>query len=462
MTLITSISGIRGTIGGFPGDNLTPLDIVSCAAAYGAWLHTKAQPKRVVLGRDARISGKMVSELVGQTLIGMGIDLYNLDLSTTPTVEMAVPKLQAGGGIIITASHNPKDWNALKFLNHRGEFISAQDGQEIVSLIKANRYEFSPIQELGINHRPTELLDYHIERILDLPWVDKDLVASRQFKVAVDCINSTATLSVPPLLDALGCSYELINADLTGNFAHNPEPLPEHLQDLSNCVIEERCDLGIAVDPDVDRLALVCEDGEMFGEEYTIVAIADFILSQNAGNTVSNLSSTQALKVVTEKHGGKYFASAVGEVNVVEKMKEVGAIFGGEGNGGVIIPSLHYGRDALAGIAVFLTHLAQQQIPVSALKAGYPQFVMNKQKVSLKDGVDPDHIIQMMCDRYRDEDLFTMDGLKLIFKDEWVHMRKSNTEPIIRIYAESTDEYKATQLADKFVQEIAELTQDLS
>ena len=463
MTLIKSISGIRGTIGGKSGSNLTAIDIVACSAGFGSWILAQNKGRSVVVGRDARISGRMVSTLVAQALISMGIDVIDLDLSTTPTVEMSVTKLDAAGGIIITASHNPKEWNALKFLNHRGEFISAADGESILQNIADSAHTFSGINELGQIKSAPSMLDYHLQEILNLPLVNIDLVRDRKFSIAVDCINSTGAISIPPLLEKLGCRFELINAEMTGDFAHDPEPLPANLAELSNRVIEGQHDLGIVVDPDVDRLAFVCEDGEMFGEEYTIVALADFILKhQPGGKTVSNLSSTQALKDVTEKHGGQYFASAVGEVNVVEKMKEVDALFGGEGNGGVIYPALHYGRDALVGIALFLCHLAETGLPVSALRASYPSYVIDKKKVNLMSGIQPDQIIQMMKDRYRNHEKNTVDGLKLIFKNEWVHMRKSNTEPIIRVYTESKTEQSANDLGSKFVNEIEELCRDMA
>ena len=461
MTLIKSISGIRGTIGGKVGHNLTAVDIVSCTAGYGAWVLGQKLGNSVVVGRDARISGEMVSSLVVNCLRSLGIDVIDLGLSTTPTVEMAVIQCSAAGGIIITASHNPRQWNALKFLNHRGEFISAENGADILKLIASTDFDFASIDAIGSYAYDDGQLEHHLDKIINLDTVKAELIRSKSFTVVVDCINSTGAMSIGPLLKRLGCSYRMLNGEMTGEFAHNPEPLPAHLTQLSNAVIEGQYDLGIAVDPDVDRLAFVCEDGEMFGEEYTIVAIADYLLRQHPGNTVSNLSSTQALKEITLKHGGQYFASSVGEVNVVEQMKQTDAVFGGEGNGGVIYPALHYGRDALVGIALFLSHLAEVDMPVSALRASYPNYVISKQKVLLPEGLDPDHVVQLMKDRYRNHDIDTRDGLKLLLKHEWVHMRKSNTEPIIRIYAESKSADSAEKLGGKFVDEIEKLCQDL-
>ncbi len=461
VTLIKSISGIRGTIGGTPGDNLTAIDVVNCAAGYGDWLLSQQQGNKVIIGRDARISGPMVSALAAQTLTSLGLDVIDLGLSTTPTVEMAVVHLKAAGGIIVTASHNPKQWNALKFLNAAGEFISAEDGADILARINRNSFQFAAVSDLGSYQTDDTQLLHHIQKILDLPTVKVSLVQSRAFSVVVDCINSTGAISIPPLLDALGCKYQLLNDEMSGDFAHNPEPLPEHLQQLSNAVVSGHHDLGIVVDPDVDRLAFVCEDGEMFGEEYTIVALADYILRKTPGNTVSNLSSTQALKDITLKLKGQYFASAVGEVNVVNKMKETQAVFGGEGNGGVIYPALHYGRDALVGIALFLSHLAEVGVPVSTLKSSYPSYTIAKKKVSLPKGIEPDQIIHSMRERYRSHDHDTTDGLKLLLKNEWVHLRKSNTEPIIRIYAESKSGPEAEALAECYIGEIEELYRDL-
>lgn len=457
MTLIKSISGIRGTIGGQSGNNLTPLDIIQCCAAYGTWLLEKGNTPRVVIGRDARISGPMVYELAVNALLGLGIDVVDLHLSTTPTVEMAVTYENAGGGIIITASHNPKQWNALKFLNEKGEFISAQDGARILSIIEESEYNFAEVDMLGSRSSGAGHLQRHIDDILALDLVDADIVKAKNLKVVVDCINSTGALAFPPLLDALGVEYELLYDDLSGKFAHNPEPLPDHLSALMKHVQDNHYDLGISVDPDVDRLVFICEDGSMFGEEYTIVALADYILASTPGNTVSNLSSTQALKDVTLKHGGAYNAAAVGEVNVVTKMKETDAVFGGEGNGGVIYPALHYGRDAMVGTALFLSYMGTENKKASELRAALPDYHISKNKVQLGDDGNPDAVIQQMKDRYADLEKTDIDGLKLLFPGEWVHMRKSNTEPIIRIYAESSTADKADELAKRFVSEIESL-----
>ncbi len=447
MTLIKSISGIRGTIGGKSEKNLTPIDIVECTAGFGAWLIQGGRNKKVVVGRDGRISGQMVRDLSVSTLLAMGIDVIDLGLSTTPTVEMMVKQMNAGAGIIFTASHNPKEWNALKFLNEAGEFISAADGEEILKYIEDKNVEFAPVDILGNVSEYQNHISDHINSILALPYVNQKLISERKLKVVVDCINSTGALAVPPLLEALGVEYLLINDKSFGHFAHNPEPLAEHLVQLSNAVKEQEAQFGISVDPDVDRLAFVCEDGSMFGEEYTLVAIADFILSKSPGqNAVSNLSSTRALSDITKKHGGNYFASAVGEVNVVEMMKKQDAIIGGEGNGGVIVPQLHYGRDALAGIALFLTHVAEKNIPLTKLKESYPAYQMIKDKIQLTPEVDVYQIIQKLKEAFKDECLNEIDGLKIDFKAGWVHLRLSNTEPIIRIYAEATDEFTAKSL----------------
>ncbi|MBK8506373.1 MAG: phosphoglucosamine mutase [Saprospiraceae bacterium] len=454
MSLIKSISGIRGTIGGKTGDNFTPIDIVACCAGYGTWLKQSNGSAKVVIGRDARISGPMVHELAVQTLIGLGIDVIDLDLSTTPTVEMAVVFAKAQGGIIITASHNPEEWNALKFLNSRGEFISAEDGEDILTIIDAQDYDFAQVDRLGVRTYDKTAIARHIEAIMALALVEVKLVRNQKLKIAVDCVNSTGSISIAPLLDALGCEYQLINNDLSGRFSHNPEPLPEHLTALSNMMIEGNFDLGIAVDPDVDRLVFVCEDGSMFGEEYTIVTLADYILQYEGGATVSNLSSTQALKDVTIRHGYEYHAAAVGEVNVVAKMKAVKAAFGGEGNGGVIYPKLHYGRDALVGIAMMLSHLVKSKTTMSQIRFGLPEYTISKKKVALEKGLNPDEILQKLMLKYQDTEQNREDGLKLIFNGEWVHMRKSNTEPIIRIYAESATPVKADDLANRFLEEI--------
>ncbi len=454
MSLIKSISGIRGTIGGVAGSNLTPMDIVACCAGFGTWLKSTREKALVVIGRDARPSGPMVHELAVQTLLGLGIDVLDLGLSTTPTVEMAVIHEKAQGGIIVTASHNPVDWNALKFLNDRGEFISAQAGSDILDIIAAGQYHFASVENLGKRKTGQHALTKHIEAILSLDLVDRALIKNRRFKVAIDCINSTGSISMAPLLDALGCHYTLLNDDLTGWFSHNPEPLPENLTGLSTMVREGDYDLGIAVDPDVDRLVFISEDGSVFGEEYTIVALADYILPYEGGPTVSNLSSTQALKDVTIKHGFDYHAAAVGEVNVVAKMKEVGAVFGGEGNGGVIYPKLHYGRDALVGVALMLSYLARTGQTMSSVRRNLPGYVISKKKVTLPAEVDPDELITRLKEHHSGTVQNTEDGLKLIYNGEWVHMRKSNTEPIIRIYAESRNEQRANTLATQFQEEI--------
>lgn len=448
VALIKSISGIRGTIGGKAGDNLTPQDIVACTAGFGTLVLQSGAPSSVVIGRDARVSGEMVSHLVVQTLIAQGISVIDLGLSTTPTVEMAVTKLGAGAGIIITASHNPAQWNALKFLNQKGEFISAADGEALLRFITAGDIEYAEFDQLGQYQRMDGMIEYHIEQILALPLVDTEKVKNRRFKVVVDCINSTGAISVPPLLEALGCEVILLNGEPNGKFAHNPEPLPAHLEELCQKVRESKADLGIAVDPDVDRLALVCEDGSLFGEEYTLVAVADYVLQNRVGNTVSNLSSSRALHDVTQQHGGAYFAAAVGEVNVVEKMKTVNAVIGGEGNGGIILPELHYGRDALAGIALVLTHLAKAGKTLLELRQSYPQYQMIKDKITLTPSTDMARLLAKLQDKYAAENCNTIDGLKIDFAESWVHLRQSNTEPIIRIYAEAQDAKTAQALAD--------------
>lgn len=449
MTLIKSISGIRGTIGGKPGDNLTPVDVLECTAGFGVWLKRRGLPPKIVVGRDGRLSGNLVSQLAIQTLIAMGIDVIDTGLSTTPTVEMMVPRLGAGAGIIFTASHNPKEWNALKFLNERGEFISAQDGEEIIEIIKSKDLIFSDVDNLGNYAQVNDAISYHISKILEYKHINVEKIKSAALRVVVDCINSTGAISVPPLLDALGVSYTLINDDDFGQFAHNPEPLPKHLEQLSSTVIQTSSHLGISIDPDVDRLAFVCEDGSMFGEEYTLVAIADFILGKEKGNTVSNLSSTRALSDITIKHGGRYSASAVGEVNVVNEMKRTNALIGGEGNGGVIVPDLHYGRDALAGIALFLSLLAEKKLTMTALKASYPVYEIIKDKMDLTPDTDVDILYNKLKKEFSDEKLNDVDGLKIDFAEGWVHMRKSNTEPIIRIYAEAKDINTAQKLIQK-------------
>ncbi len=457
MTLIKSISGIRGTIGGKVDQALTPIDAVKFAAAYGSWLklHHPNQKLKVVIGRDARISGQMISDLVVSTLVGLGIDIVNLGLSTTPTVEVAVPMENAHGGIILTASHNPKQWNALKLLNEKGEFISGADGQDILKIAAEERFDFAEVDDLGIVVNDDSYMQKHIDAILALPLVDKKAIAAANFKIVVDAVNSTGGVFVPAILRALGVTeITELYCDPTGHFPHNPEPLPEHLTDLSNKILEVGADLGITVDPDVDRLALVCEDGSMFGEEYTLVACADYVLKHTPGSTVSNLSSTRALRDVTEVAGQVYAASAVGEVNVVVKMKELGAVIGGEGNGGIIYPELHYGRDSLVGIALILSHLAHQKKSLTALRDSYPRYVISKNKIELTPDIDVDAVLVAMTDKYANEEVDTTDGVKIYIGKEWVHLRKSNTEPIIRIYAESQDEVAANQLAERIVHEI--------
>ncbi len=456
MTLIKSISGIRGTIGGSVGDSLTPIDIVKFTAAFGSWIKQRAQKEQVkiVLGRDARISGDMVRQLSVGTLQGLGIDVLDLGLSTTPTVEMAVPLENADGGIILTASHNPKQWNALKLLNEKGEFINAQDGAEVLTMVEQDAYSFTEVDNLGSYTQDDTYIQKHIQAILDLPLVDTALIRSASFKVVVDAVNSTGGIAIPELLTALGVECVKLYCEPTGYFPHNPEPLAEHLTEISSLVVAEKADLGIVVDPDVDRLALVNEDGSMFGEEYTLVAVADYILSKQKGNTVSNLSSSRALRDVTEKHGGKYEAASVGEVNVVTKMKDTEAIIGGEGNGGIIYPALHYGRDSLVGVALFLTHLAEQKIKCSELRATYPAYFMSKIKIQLTPDFDVDALLKQMEEKYAHEQVSTIDGVKIDFAEEWIHLRKSNTEPIIRIYTESTTADKANALAERFMAEI--------
>ncbi|MEO7446383.1 MAG: phosphoglucosamine mutase [Ferruginibacter sp.] len=466
MALIKSISGIRGTIGGIPGDNLTPPDIVKFTAAYATWIKSlvetgiDAKPK-IIVGRDGRMSGPMVESLVIATLTGMGIDVINLGLSTTPTVEMAVSFLSANGGIILTASHNPKEWNALKLLNGDGEFINAAIGQQILDTAEAGDMVFATVDKCGTVVENGDMLQAHIEAILQHPAVDKAAIAAANFHIVVDPVNSSGALAVPALLASLGVeTVTLINADMHGRFAHNPEPLPENLADLSQEVIKQKASLGIAVDPDVDRLAFVCEDGSMFGEEYTLVAVADYVLSRTPGNSVSNMSSTRALQDITEKHRGKYFPSAVGEVNVVQKMKAENAVIGGEGNGGIIVPDLHYGRDALAGIAIFLTHLATSGKSIKKLRNTYPQYFISKNKINLENGLDPLAVFSRLKEKYRNNPVNTEDGLKIEFDKDWVHLRTSNTEPIIRIYAESSLETTADNIAMRLMKDIREAMAD--
>jgi phosphomannomutase len=460
MTLIKSISGIRGTIGGDPGQNLTPVDIVESISAYGYWLKTNHLNKKikVVIGRDARISGEMVENICIGTLQAMGIDVVNIGLSTTPTVEIAVPLENADGGIILTASHNPKQWNALKLLNNKGEFISAEDGKQLLSFIEKNQFSFASVEELGIVTFNDNYIDEHINKVLKLNHVDVNAIKEAELSVVIDAVNSTGGIIIPKLLKALNCKeITEIYCTPNGEFPHNPEPLAEHLEDLSNKVKEKNADLGIVVDPDVDRLAFVCENGEVFGEEYTLVAVADHITEKKPGNSVSNLSSTRALADVTIKNGGKYYASAVGEVNVVEMMKEKNAVIGGEGNGGVIFPELHYGRDAVVGIALFLTYLANKKLKMSDLKSSFPQYTISKNKLALTNSNNIDLLLEKISNNYKTVKQNKIDGLKLEFENEWVHMRKSNTEPIIRIYAESQNEKSAHKLGERFVEELKSL-----
>jgi phosphomannomutase len=456
MTLIKSISGIRGTIGGKVGENLTPLDAVKFAAAYGMWLKNNTSKKdvSVILGRDARISGKLVSGLVGNTLISLGIKVIDIGLSTTPTVEVAVQLDEADGGIIITASHNPKQWNALKLLNNKGEFLNAADGEEILKIAENESFEFVEVDDLGVFRKKQHYINRHISEVLKLNLVDVEAIKNAKFKVVVDAVNSTGGIAIPALLEKLGVECVALYCEPNGEFPHNPEPLKEHLTDISELVVKEKADLGIVVDPDVDRLALICEDGTMFGEEYTLVACADYVLGKTKGNTVSNLSSSRALKDITEKHGGNYKASAVGEVNVVAQMKASKAVIGGEGNGGIIYPESHYGRDSLVGVALFLSHLAQSKISCKALRNTYPDYFMSKNKIQLTPEVNVDDVLAKMTLKYKHEDVITMDGVKINFEKEWVHLRKSNTEPIIRIYTESTSQNNADELAERFIKEI--------
>jgi phosphomannomutase len=460
MTLIKSISGIRGTIGGKVDQGLTPIDAVKFAAAYGTWLKNRneGQTLKVVIGRDARISGQMISDLVVSTLVGLGIDVINLGLSTTPTVEVAVPIEKAQGGIILTASHNPKQWNALKLLNEKGEFISGSDGEEVLAIAENEAFDFAEVDDLGKVTVDETYLQKHIDAILALPLVDKRAIEAANFSVVVDAVNSTGGIFVPALLKALGVNkITELYCEPTGHFPHNPEPLPEHLTDLSDKIKEVGADVGITVDPDVDRLALVCEDGSMFGEEYTLVAVADYVLTHTPGATVSNLSSTRALRDVTENRGLLYSAAAVGEVNVVTKMKETNAVIGGEGNGGVIYPELHYGRDSLVGIALFLSHLAHKKMTVSQLRDSYPKYTISKNKIELTPDIDVDQLLMHMTINYAHEEVDTTDGVKIYIGKEWVHLRKSNTEPIIRIYSESENEQKANELAERIILEIKAL-----
>lgn len=459
MTLIKSISGIRGTIGGKTGDNLTPVDAVKFASAYGTWLknHHNKENLTVVIGRDARISGPMIHNLVVNTLVGLGINVIDLGLSTTPTVEVAVPLEKADGGIILTASHNPKQWNALKLLNEKGEFLSGADGAKILEIAENEAFDFADVDNLGEITENTSYMDIHIDEVLNLPLVDVDAVKARKFKVVVDGVNSSGGIIIPKLLQEMGVEVVKLYCEPNGHFPHNPEPLKEHLGDICKLVVEEKADFGIVVDPDVDRLAFISNDGEMFGEEYTLVAVADYVLSKTPGNTVSNMSSSRALRDITEKHGGSYQASAVGEVNVVELMKATNTIIGGEGNGGIIYPEIHYGRDALVGIALFLTHLANLDMTVAELRASYPQYYMSKNKIELTPQIDVEAILVAMTEKYKNEQISTIDGVKIDFPENWVHLRKSNTEPIIRIYTEAKTQKEADDLAQRIIEEIKEL-----
>lgn len=461
MTLIKSISGIRGTIGGKTSDNLTPIDAVKFAASYGAFLKERNPSQNkltVVIGRDARISGNMISSLVANTLVGLGINVVDLGLSTTPTVEVAVPIEKAEGGIILTASHNPKQWNALKLLNEKGEFLNGVEGEKILEIAENEFFEFAEVDDLGTYTIDNSYLQKHIKEVLNLELVDVEAIKNANFKVVVDAVNSTGGIFIPALLKELNVECVELYCTPNGQFPHNPEPLKEHLTEISELVVKEKADLGIVVDPDVDRLALICEDGSMFGEEYTLVACADYVLGRlGGGNTVSNLSSSRALRDVTNQHGGTYTASAVGEVNVVQKMKDTNTVIGGEGNGGIIYPASHYGRDSLVGVALFLSHLAQKNISCKALRDSYPSYFMSKNKIQLTPEIDVDKILETMALTYRNEDVNTIDGVKIDFADEWIHLRKSNTEPIIRIYTEAKSQKAADELAIRFIDEIKEI-----
>ncbi len=459
MTLIKSISGIRGTIGGTPGDNLTPIDAVKFAAAYGVWLKEYSQKDtlKVVIGRDARLSGEMIQNLVVSTLVGLGVDVVDLDLSTTPTVEIAVPLEKADGGIILTASHNPKQWNALKLLNEKGEFLDAAQGAKILEIAEKENFSFCEVDDLGSITRNDAYIDIHIDEVLNLSLVDAEVIKAANFKVVVDGVNSTGGIAIPKLLEALGVEVVKLYCEPTGHFPHNPEPLKEHLGAICELVVKEQADFGIVVDPDVDRLAFISNEGEMFGEEYTLVACADYVLGKTKGNTVSNLSSSRALRDITQKHGGTYEAAAVGEVNVVTKMKANKAVIGGEGNGGIIYPESHYGRDSLVGTALFLMLMAEKGGTVAALRASYPSYFMSKKKIQLTPGLDVDGILKSMAKKYEEEEMSTIDGVKIDFAANWVHLRKSNTEPIIRIYTEAKSQSEADGLADRIITEIKEV-----
>ena len=459
MSLIKSISGIRGTIGGKVDENLTPIDAVKFAAAYGSWLKGQVGKEhvKVVIGRDARISGEMIQNLVQYTLIGLGIDVVNIGLSTTPTVEVAVPLEKADGGIILTASHNPKEWNALKLLNDKGEFVSDQDGKAILKIAQENDFSFATVDHLGKFNYDDRYIDLHIEKVLALPLVTPEAIQKKKFRVVVDAVNSTGGIAIPRLLEQLGVEVVKLYCEPNGHFPHNPEPLKEHLGDICKKVVEEKADFGIVVDPDVDRLAFITDQGEMFGEEYTLVACADYVLSKAKGNVVSNLSSSRALRDIAQKYGVTYSAAAVGEVNVVTEMKRVEAIIGGEGNGGIIYPELHYGRDALVGVALFLSLLAKRGGSVQQLRESYPAYFMSKNKIQLTEQINPDQILKAMEQKYAHEQTTTIDGLKIDFADSWVHLRKSNTEPIIRIYTEAKSQKEADALAQRFIEEMRAL-----
>jgi phosphomannomutase len=457
MSLIKSISGIRGTIGGKPGDTLSPLDVVRFTAAFGTWLSHQSSNKKIIVGRDGRISGIMIQNLVISTLNALGLDVIDVGLSTTPTVEMMVQSEKAAGGIILTASHNPMEWNALKLLNAKGEFISAEDGTSLLELAANDDYVFATVEKLGTHILNTTSLRQHIEAIINYPLVDIEVIKKRKFKIVLDAINSSGAIAVPALLKELGVTdITVLNEEIKGKFAHNPEPLPQHLRELCNEVNKQHADLGIAVDPDVDRLCFVCEDGSLFGEEYTLVAVADYVLQHKKGSSVSNMSSTRALKDITVKHGGEYFASAVGEVNVVNKMKEVQAVIGGEGNGGIIVPDFHYGRDALIGIALFLTHLAKENKSAKQLRNTYPNYFISKNKIEVHKGTEVNKIFECIKKKYQKNPINTEDGLKIEFGNDWVHLRTSNTEPIIRIYAESNFATTADNIAKRMINDINE------
>ena len=459
MALIKSISGIRGTIGGKVDENLTPLDVVKFTSAFGTWLQNNNNKKdlTIVVGRDARISGSMVNSLVTATLQGLGIHVIDLGLSTTPTVEVMVPELKADGGIILTASHNPKEWNALKLLNEKGEFITGENGTEVLALAESQDFDYAQVDDLGKYETRNDGFDIHIQKILDLPMVDAEAIKAKKFKVVVDAVNSTGGIAIPQLLEHFGCEVVKLYCEPNGHFPHNPEPLKEHLGDICELMKTEKADVGIVVDPDVDRLALVDENGDLFGEEYTLVAVADYLLRHQKGAAISNLSSSRALRDVARNLGSEYFASAVGEVNVVTLMKEKNAIIGGEGNGGIIYPELHYGRDSLVGVALFLTHLAKENKTVSELRATYPSYFMGKKKIELTPDIDVDSLLTKMEKEYQKEDVSTIDGVKIDFENNWVHLRKSNTEPIIRIYTEAFSQEEADRLGDEMIEKIRSL-----